>query len=69
MKKHDVPGASPEGPLKVVMFGTYRGPSEDPQGTNTKTDDLMEKLFFRSNGICIIYLFLLFIGRTNIQKM
>ena len=32
-----------EGPLKVPTSGTYRGPSGDSQGTNTKTDDLMKK--------------------------
>ena len=51
------------------LQGTFKGPSEDPQGTNTKTDDLMEKLFFRSNSVCITYLFLLFTGRTIIQKL
>ena len=65
---HNVPGTSPEGPLKVVTSETYRGPSRDPQGTNTKTDNLMKKLFFRSNSSCITYLFLFFTGRTNIQK-
>ena len=30
---HDVPGTSSEGPLKVAMSGTYRGPSEDLQRT------------------------------------
>ena len=38
------------------------------QGTNTKIDDLMKKLFFRSNSPCITCLFLLFTGRTDIQK-
>ena len=28
----------------------------------------MKKLFFRSNSPCITYLFLFFIGRTNVQK-
>ena len=50
---HDVPGTSSEGPLKVLMSVTYRGPSGDSQGTNTKTDDLMKNLFFRSNSTCI----------------
>ena len=65
---HDVPRTSPEGPLMFLTSGTYRGPSGHSQGTNTKTDDLMKKLFFRSNSLCITYLFLLFTGRTNIQK-
>ena len=42
-------------PLKVVMSKTYRGLSGDPHGTTTKTDDLMKKLFFRSNSPCITY--------------
>ena len=33
---HDVPRTSPEGSLKVLTSGTYRGPSGDSQGTNTK---------------------------------
>ena len=28
----------------------------------------MKKLFLRNNSLCITYLFLFFIGRTNIQK-
>ena len=35
-------------PLKVLMSRTYRGPSRDSQGTNTKTDDLMKKLFLEA---------------------
>ena len=51
---HDVPRTSPESSLSVLMPGTYRGPSGDSQGTNTKTDDLMKKMFFRSNFLhCI----------------
>ena len=39
---HDVPGASPEGPRKVLKSGTYR----DSQRSNTKIDDLIKKMFF-----------------------
>ena len=65
---HDVPRTSPEGLLKVLTSGFYKGPSGDSQGTNTKIDDFMKKLFLRSNSPCITYLFLFFTGRTNIQK-
>ena len=65
---HDVPGTSPEGPLKVLTSGTSRGPSGDSQGTNTKIDDLMKKLFFRCNSPCFTHLFLIFTEKTNIQK-
>ena len=65
---HDVRGMSPEGPLKLLTSGTYRVLSGDSQGTNTKIYDFVKKLFFRSNRPCIIYLFLLFTRRTNIQK-
>ena len=64
---HEVPGTYPEGPLKVITSGTYRGPSGNSKGTNTKIDDF-KKLSFRSNSPCIKYLFLFFTGRTNIQK-
>ena len=37
--------------------------------SNTKIDDIMKKLFLRSNNPCITYLFLFFTGRTNIQKL
>ena len=47
---HDVPGRSPESPLKVLTSGTYKGPWGDSQGTNTKIHDFMKKLFFRSNS-------------------
>ena len=60
--------ASRGGPLKVLTSGIYRGPSGESQGTNTKIDDFMKKLFFRSNSSCITYLFLLFTEITNIQK-
>ena len=50
---HDIPGTSPEGPLKVLTSETYRGPSGDPQRINAKTDNLMKKLLFRSNSPCI----------------
>ena len=65
----EVPGTSPEGPLKVLTSETSRGPSRDSQGTNTKTDDLMKKLFFRCNSSCFTHLFLLFTGKSNIQKV
>ena len=47
---HDVLGTSAEGLLKILTSGTYRGSSGDSQGTNTKIDDFMKKLFFRSNS-------------------
>ena len=62
----DVPGTSPEGPLKDLTSG---GPSGDSQGTNTKIDDLIKKSFFRSNIPCFTHLFLLFAGKTNFQKV
>ena len=46
--------------------GTYRGPSGDCQGMNTKANDLMRNLFFRSNCPCTSYQFLFSTGRTNI---
>ena len=63
---HNVLGTSLEGALKVLTPGTYRRPSGDSQETNTKIDDFMKKLFFRSKNPCIKYLFLFFIGRINI---
>ena len=59
----DVTGTSPEDPLKVLTSGNYKGSSGDSQGTNTKIDDFTKKLFFRSNSLCITYLFLFFKGR------
>ena len=50
---HDAPRTSPESLLKVLTSGTYRGPSGDSQGTNTKIDDFMKKLFLRS--IRVVY--------------
>ena len=64
----DVPGTSPEGYLKVLTSGISRGPSGDSQGTNTKINDLMKKLFFRCNSLCFRHLSLFFTGKTNIQK-
>ena len=53
---HDVPGASPEGLLKVLKPETCRGLSGDSQWANKKIDNFMKKLFFRSNSPCITYL-------------
>ena len=65
----DVPGTSPEGPLKVLTSRTSRGFSGDSQGTKTKIDDLMKKLVFRFNRPSFTHLLLLFTGKTNIQKI
>ena len=42
------PGTSLEGFLKVLTSGTSRGSSGDSQGTNTKIDDLMKKVFLNA---------------------
>ena len=47
---HNVLGTSPEGPLKVLTSETYRESSGDSQGTNTKIDGFMKKMFFRKNS-------------------
>ena len=44
---HDVPGTSPEDPLKVLTSGTYRGPLGKSQGTNAKTWWFYEKIVFQ----------------------
>ena len=56
-------------PLKVLTSATSRGPSRDSQGTNTKIDDLMKKLFFRCISSLFAHLFLFVTGKTNIQKV
>ena len=70
---HDVPEMSPEGPLNVLMSGTYRGPLGDSQENNTKIYDLMIKLYFRSNCFLlhVIYCFLQdpVVGRPGDQMM
>ena len=53
---HDVPRTSPEGLLKVLKSETLRGLSGGSLGINTKLDDFMKNLFFRSNSSCITYL-------------
>ena len=52
--------------LKFLTSGTYKRPSEDYEGTVTKIDELMTKLFFRSNSNYITDLFLFFTGQINI---
>ena len=59
---HDVMGTSPEGPLKVLTSETYKEPSGNSQGTNTKTDDFMKKMFFRSNYISDVIISLYYIS-------
>ena len=53
---HEVPGTSSDGLLKVLTFRTYKGPSGDSQGTNTKIEKnkklflfLQEKQIFTSS--------------------
>ena len=64
---HDFPRTSPEGSLSVLMSGTYREPSGDSQGTNTKTDDLMKKMFFRSNSLAL-HIYSCFLQEEQIFK-
>ena len=47
-----------KGPLEVLTFGTYSGPSGNSQGTNTKIYDLNIKLYFGSNSPCDTHLFM-----------
>ena len=65
----DNPETFPEGLLKDLTSETYRGPSGDSQGTNTKIYDLLIKLYFTSNSPCVTYLFLSFAGKTNIEML
>ena len=62
---HDVHWKSTE----RLTSRTYKEPSGDSQGTNTKIDDFMKKLSFRSNSPFITYLFLFFTGRTNVLNV
>ena len=61
-------GMSPEGSLKVLTSGTYKGSSGDSQGTNTKTDELTKKLFFKSNSPCITYVILFSAGKKKFKS-
>ena len=58
-----------EGSLKVLTPGTYREPAGDPHKNNTKIDDLVKKLLFRSNSPCITQLFLFFSQEEEIFKI
>ena len=55
---------SQEHPLKVLTSRTYRRPSGDSQGTNTKIDDLM-KIFLEAIAL-VLNIQSCFIGRTSI---
>ena len=66
---HDVPRKSPKSSLKVLTSRTYKEPSGDSLGTNTKIDDLMKKLFFRSNSPYITYLFRVFHRKNKYSKV
>ena len=59
---HDYTGTSPEGPLKVLTAGTYRGPWRDSEETNI--NDLLRKLYFRSY---IVFVFPALYGKSNVQ--
>ena len=45
-----------------------KGPTEGLQGTNTKIEDLMIKLYFRNSSLCITYLFL-FLQKEQVFKV
>ena len=49
------------------MFGTYSGPSGDSQGTNTKTDDLMKKLFLEAI-VLVLLIYVCFLQEEPIFK-
>ena len=53
-------GTSPEGPLKVLTSGIFRGPSGDSYRTKKNIDDLIKKVFFRCNSLSFIHLLLFF---------
>ena len=61
----NVPGTSPEGPLKVLTCGTFRG----LLGEQQKIDDLIKKVFFRCNSLCFTQLLLFFTRKTNTQEL
>ena len=63
----DVPGTSPEGPLKVLTSGTSRGPSGDSQGTNTKINDLM-KNWFLDAILLVLHIYFCFLLEKQIFK-
>ena len=54
---------------KVLMFETYKAPSGDSQGTNTKIYGLMIRLCFISDVPCIAYLFLFFYTKNNYSNV
>ena len=54
--EHNVPGTSPEGPLKVLTFRIFRKLSEDQY----KNWSFYEKIVFRGNSPCITYFFMFF---------
>ena len=64
-----VTGTSPEGPLKVLTSETYKEPSGNSQGTNTKTDDFMKKMFFRCNYILVLHICFCFLQEEKIFKI
>ena len=61
-----IASTEPVSPLKFLTSWTYKRPSGDYQGTDTKIDELMTKLFFRNNSNYITDLLLFFTRRINI---
>ena len=59
-----IASTEPVSPLKFLTSRTYKRPSGDYQGTDTKIDELMTKLFFR-NIIQLHYRSLPVFYRTN----
>ena len=64
----DVPGTSPEGPLKVLISGTYKGPSGDSQGANTKLDGF-EKNCFSEVIVLVLHVCFIFYRKSKYSKV
>ena len=64
---HNVLGTSPKDPLKVLTFGTYRGPSANFQGANTKINELMIK-FILELIVLVLHVYSCFSQEEKILK-
>ena len=65
---HDIPGTSPNCPLKALTSGNYRGPSRDSQRTNTKLYDYLMWMKKILRYKFLRYLFLRILPLLTVKK-
>ena len=65
----DILGTSPEGYLKILTSGAYRGHLGDSQETNTKTYDVLIKKLFSEAVVIVLHIYSCFLQKQRNQEI